>query len=54
MKTIGGDKPVLNPQAGLHLCWCIQQKVSDYDQEIPQSHTADQHTAPRERATEHL
>ena len=28
--------------------------VSGYDQEIPQSHTADQPTAPRGRATEHL
>ena len=30
------------------------QKVSEYDQDIPQSHTADQPTVPRERATEHL
>ena len=29
-------------------------KVSEYEQEIPQSHTADQPTAPRGRATEHL
>ena len=28
--------------------------VSEYHQEMPQSHTADQLTAPRERATEHL
>ena len=30
------------------------QKVSEYDQEIPQSHTADQPTAPRGRAIKHL
>ena len=30
------------------------QKVSEYDQEIPQLHAADQHTAPWGRATEHL
>ena len=30
------------------------QKVSEYDQEIPQSHTADQPMAPRGRATKHL
>ena len=30
------------------------KKVSEDGQEIPQSHTADQPTAPRERATEHL
>ena len=29
-------------------------KVSEYDQEIPQSHTADQPTTPRGRVTEHL
>ena len=29
------------------------KKVSEYDQEIPQSHTADQPTAPRGRVTEH-
>ena len=28
------------------------QKVSEYDQEIPQSHTEDQPTAPWGRATE--
>ena len=28
------------------------QKVSEYDQEIPQSQTKDQPTAPRGRATE--
>ena len=28
-------------------------KVSEYDQEIPHSHTADQPTAPRGRVTEH-
>ena len=30
------------------------QKVSEYAEEIPQSHNADQPTAPWERATEHL
>ena len=30
------------------------QKLSKYDQEIPQSHTADQPMAPGGRATEHL
>ena len=29
------------------------EKASEYDQEIPQSHTADQPTAPQGRATEH-
>ena len=29
------------------------QDVSEYDQEIPQSHTEDQPTAPWGRATEH-
>ena len=32
----------------------VVKKVSEYDQEIQQSHTADQPTAPRGRATEHL
>ena len=31
-----------------------QQKVNEYDQEIPQSYTADQHTALLGRTTEHL
>ena len=31
-----------------------KQKVIEYDQEIPPLHTADQPTAPRGRATEHL
>ena len=31
----------------------LYEKVSEYDQEIPQSHTADQPTAPLGRATEH-
>ena len=30
------------------------QKAIEYDQKLPQSHTADQHTAPPGRATEHL
>ena len=30
------------------------RKVHEYDQEIPQSHVADQPTAPRGRATENL
>ena len=30
------------------------KKVSEYDQEISQSHTADQPMAPRGRTTEHL
>ena len=30
----------------------IQKKVSEYDQEIPQSQTADKPTAPRGRATQ--
>ena len=30
------------------------QKVSEYDQEIPQSHTADQLMAPQGRVTETL
>ena len=29
------------------------KKASEYDQEIPQSHTVDQPTASRGRATEH-
>ena len=32
----------------------LYQKVSEYDQEIPHSHTADQPTTPLGRATEHL
>ena len=31
-----------------------KQNVSEYDQEIPQSHTADQPTALQGRATEQL
>ena len=31
---------------------CDFKKVSEYDQEIPQSHSADQPTAPLGRATE--
>ena len=34
--------------------WGQYKKVSEYDQVIPQSHTAVQPTAPRGRATEHL
>ena len=39
-------------------CSCLEPrdyhyKVGMAGQEIPQSHTADQTTAPRERATEH-
>ena len=30
------------------------KNVSEYDQEIPQSHTVDQPTAPLGKATEHL
>ena len=30
------------------------KKVSEYDQEMPQSNTADQPTAPWGRVTEHL
>ena len=30
------------------------KKVSEYDQEIPQSQIADQHRAPQGRATEDL
>ena len=29
-------------------------KISEYDQEIPKAHTADQPTTPWDRATEHL
>ena len=32
----------------------LTQKASEYDEEIPQSHTADQPTARWRRATEHL
>ena len=32
-------------------CWLLE-KVSEYGQEIPQSHTAEQPTAPRGRAIE--
>ena len=32
----------------------IKQKVNEYDQAMPQSHTADQLTSPRRKATEHL
>ena len=31
-----------------------RQNVSEYDQEITQSHTADQPTTPRGRVTEHF
>ena len=30
----------------------FNKKVSEYDQELPRSHTADQPTAPRGRVTE--
>ena len=36
------------------ICFLNHKKVSEYDQEIPQSHTADQPTAPWGRATKHL
>ena len=36
------------------ILWSFSYKKSEYDQDIPQSHTADQHMAPRGRATEHL
>ena len=32
----------------------VDEKVSEYYQEIPQSHNADQPTAPLGRVTEHL
>ena len=31
----------------------IWKKISDYDEEMPKSHTADQPSAPRGRDTEH-
>ena len=31
-----------------------KKKVSEYDQEIPQTHTADQPMTPRGRVTEHV
>ena len=31
----------------------MKQKVSEYAQQMPQSHTEDQPTAPRGRDTEH-
>ena len=31
----------------------LLRKVSEYDEEIPQSHTADKPMAPWERGTEH-
>ena len=38
----------------IHLYSCLVQKVSEYDQEIPRSHTADQPMASCGTATEHL
>ena len=35
------------------LLFWLKKGVGEYDQEIPQSHTADQPTALRGRATEH-
>ena len=35
----------------MHELW--SKRASEYDQEIPQAHTADQPMAPRGRATEH-
>ena len=34
--------------------FCISKKVSEYDHEIPQSHTTDQSIAQRERTIEYL
>ena len=42
--------------SAVFLCnWTINfnYKVSEYDQEMPRSHTADQPMPPQERATEH-
>ena len=36
-----------------HVLTKLNKKVSGYDQEIPQSHTSDQPTAPSGRAIEH-
>ena len=37
----------------LHILNSHDKKVSEYDQEIPQSQTADKSMAPRERATQY-
>ena len=39
---------------GIHIQDNLSLKVSEFDQETPQSHTADQATAPWGKATEHL
>ena len=36
------------------LCSWAKKKVSEYDQEMLQSHTADQPMTPRGRVTEHV
>ena len=42
---VGGNFPIHKNET------CFKKKVSVYDQEIPQSQTADNHMAPRGRAT---
>ena len=42
----------LNCEIHLQSNICVIQKVSEYDQEIPHSHTGDQPMTPRERVTE--
>ena len=45
-------KKIPNAKAGLRIsCSHTSKKASEYDQEIPQSHTADQPTIPWGRAT---
>ena len=46
-------KYIGNRVSGSPKKWLLSYLKSEYDQEIPQSHTADRPTATRERATEH-
>ena len=42
------------PEKSLNLTQsCLYEKVSEYDQDKPQSHTADETIAPEGRTTEH-
>ena len=48
------DPDKMQHYAAFYLGLCYVQTVSEYDQEIPQSYTVDQHTALWGRAKEHL
>ena len=54
VRQLGQNGPLVYNCLSRDVRTALCEKVSEYDQEIPQSHNADQPVAPWERATEHL